>query len=276
MTSVKLPLKPGWDALLGALAFWSLASMGFYVAGRLIDADPAVIGNRGIPFEATPRVFAFALTGIAFASLGCAFMWAMAKARRWRLLAAMITAAMVFASTLVPAALNPSAGTIRIRDRVDPFPWSREPQVFALAVFFPNGKSTMTPMVSESVRLQLAAFNSCGVGPIRVRGFASSARFSRQAIESDGLNRNLANNRAKNLQALLVSSGYPNAELTPPWDSYLDMAGQRRIRDIDERGHRLPDRELLNRRAEIFWIGANCIPQPDQQPQPASPAAAQT
>ena len=108
----------------------------------------------------------------------------------------------------------------------------------------------------ETLALALAACAPGGSGlAVTVRGFASSAPFKDEngdeLTRSDALNLKVANLRAAEIAKILASAAPSLTVSTLDWTSFGDMA-RARLGDREQPGQRTPDREFLNRSAEVI------------------------
>lgn len=118
----------------------------------------------------------------------------------------------------------------------------------------------------ETLAVALAACARGGAGlAVTVRGFASSAPFrdenGDELARSNALNLKVANRRAAEIANILASAAPSLTVSTVDWKSFGDMA-RARLRDREQPGQRIPDREFLNRSAEIIVpdLGGCAVP----------------
>jgi hypothetical protein len=242
--------------LLLHAAIWSVfiacafSSKYFVVHGLYFE------GVWPVPLRVNPLLFSLGIVGLGVASL--LFGLFVANLSGKPILAPVIACAAILLSVCsVLGSIQPSKGALVVRDRVQsPYQKPAKP-VFAIPVLFRNGQFRMDRLQRSTMIQNLRIFGTCGSGTLYVRGFASSARYPPSKGDSNNLNKNLANNRAEEVQMVLHKFAHIEAKLLPAWHSYPEMVAERRL--IDEAGgKRLKDMEALNRRVEIFWEETPC------------------
>ena len=215
-------------------------------------------GKAPVPLRANPRLPVLAMevliAGLLFVGLAAL---SNKKISVWLSVGAIVAICLSVGALL--ASVEPGKGSLAIRDR-SLAPYNQPPNpMFAIPVLFENGNFHINPSESKRLIRNLEIFGSCGHGRIYVRGFASSATYNPPpGGNSDDLNKQLANARAREVQAVLWTKAKIKATLASPWESYAAMKAQRRIIDSTDDKKRLLPREALNRRVEVFWENGSC------------------
>jgi len=114
-----------------------------------------------------------------------------------------------------------------------------------LSVWFANGNHEIKN--AHEIQQLLAALKECGATSPLIRGFASSAKFSKNSDEN---NKMLANDRGKVVYEMALPEG-----LTPSlviWKSFDEMSNARGFSD-EGAGKRKLSAEQLNRRTEMVF-----------------------
>ncbi len=165
----------------------------------------------------------------------------------------------------VLASVYPGSGSIIARDQLRASERPRPHNIFAIPVFFDNGKSDLTRDERKHLIEQFIVYQGCGTGMLYVRGFASSRPYLDYSVaglknppHKDWLNASLANARAVTVQSVLDAQLHIKAQLADPWKTYPEMVAERRLKDIGLDGKLLGDTERLNRRVEVFWDENRC------------------
>jgi hypothetical protein len=232
--------------------FWVSCFVAVASASMAVRYGDGLTGVTPVPLRANPTLVMWAYLLLPlFLTAG----WIASKrAGAWRWLAwPSVTCAATCCAVLL-AAIRPGIGSVVARDIVYAAPSPASGRVFAIPLYFPNGKASLTDAESVRLRDTLAVFASCEMGSLMVRGFASSAPFRRN---HDYRNRLLANDRAMGVKAA-VESGTGRSVTIVEWTAHEDMVRERRLRDVGAAGERLIDVERLNRRAELFWSDSPC------------------
>jgi hypothetical protein len=129
---------------------------------------------------------------------------------------------------------------------------TRQSRPVVVSAYFDNRSPHPRPEDMATV-IQLFKSRPCASSKIEIVGYASSALFKGGKNKSDEENKNLANDRSRNVLNILKKEG---AEGEPTvWDEPKKMFSQRRYVDQTATGSRLIDRELLDRRVDISWCG---------------------
>jgi hypothetical protein len=244
------------------IVFWlMLIAVAVYLNYRLSQSDSALFyGNvPPVPILANPllltRGLFISLLFVSIIACGAAFPITVS---RWS--NAVGIPGLIFGVSLVVASVAPGRGNLNVRDEERAPDRSASEKMLAYAVFFNNRDHMLAKDSLSQLKRNVDFFQTCGSGKLYIRGFASSARFSTAIGDSDELNKNLANDRALEIQKFLDETLHVQSYVANTWDSYTDMEAERRILDTDVLGNRLKDREAMNRRAEIFWLSNNCVP----------------
>lgn len=262
----KEPLPPSrWIyEMYPHLLFWVAVIAGGLVSSYLVEHGLFFGRASPVPVRVNPVLFTIAFCMFVFLIWLSGFLFNRKSLYNFQK-SAIIVCGLVIATGAVLGSMHPSPGGIVSRDEVSPSFVTPSRRVFAIAVFFRNGDSRLVPNEAARLKLEFATFADCAFPLILVRGFASSARY--REGDSNGRNTELANNRAITVRDFLINNVHVPARIDTPWDSYIDMTGERRIRDVDLAGRRVAQSEGLNRRAEMFWESLSCVPI-DKSPQP--------
>jgi hypothetical protein len=239
------------------ILFWVAVIAGGLVSSYLVDHGLFFGRVSPVPMRVNPVLFAIAFFLFVFLIWLSGFLFNRKALHNFQK-SAIIVFGLVIAAGAALGSMHPSPGSLVSRDELSPALITPSRTVFALPVFFRNGDSRLVPDEAARLKLEFATFADCASPTILVRGFASSALYRRG--DSNGRNTVLANNRAITVRDFLITKVNVAARVDTPWDNYTDMAGERRIRDVDLAGLRLVQSEGLNRRAEIFWESLGCVP----------------
>lgn len=212
-------------------------------------------GFAPVPVRVNPLLFLLSIV-VGLAAIALAWLrWPKSCAGKsyWPFLVSSLLAASLSG---VVSAIFPGNGSIVSREAItfDPQPPPRG-TTFAIPILFPNNSSAISQAEKDRLRENFEVFRGCEVGNLKVRGFASSAQFKEF---SDYRNLLLANDRAKAVSEAIVVMVGVTADVQP-WGSYEAMERNKRIRDLDLAGGRIPTSEARNRRAELFWDDTKCF-----------------
>lgn len=242
---------------LGALivgtagVLWALA-----LSSQMIEKSLRFHQTPPTPLRANLSLLSFALAGIIVLVLAMGIgAWRVPRAGKW--VAAACAGPLSLAGIAVLASFHPGSGPYVDRERVRADNPARAERLFVLPIFFDHANASLRPVEKAHLRDLFAVFRDCVPEEIRVRGFASSARFQE---DSDFRNRVLANRRAQ-VVSRFIEDEFQQAAAPVEWNEYQEMDSQRRLRDVGLKGERLLDLERLNRRAEIVWKEGACLGQ---------------
>lgn len=122
------------------------------------------------------------------------------------------------------------------------------------SIFFPKGDSKIGNTSRDTVNALGTLLTSCGRPRLTITGSASEEPF---AVDSDRKNADLANNRAREIKALILNSGYYKDEVTlREWKSYTELM-QYSLPGAPIQGI---DKVSLTRRADIQVMDSKCLP----------------
>lgn len=260
------PVSNAAQAVDGAQASPLSVHVALWTASLLAVAGSSWFSVRGlhlagvhpVPLRINPLLIGIgALLGIVGVTLAWAGYRSQGGVRWWH--SGLTVFVAILSLGAIISSLYPGLGTVAARDFLPPPQGLHGSASFALPVFFENGAWTLTPSERRHLASAFAVFRHCEAGTLFLRGFASSAPFrGRTAEQSRELNRQLANRRATEVNAVLQSAA-SLAGTIQDWESPDSMIEQRRIVDIGLIGERLTAAEELNRRVEVFWNDSACV-----------------
>lgn len=263
-----VPRSPTARALVAHACGWVVVCLALVALARLVPQALFFGGTPPVPLRANPTLLTL---GIVLTPLGLLLFYLADRYSRVSKpvlgIGAVTTVILCVGAML--AALYPGSGSLLARDLVAQPEAQVQPSVFALPVFFRNGETRLLPDEARRLEDAFAVFRDCEAGTLRVRGFASSRAF---AVNSDALNLQLANERARAVKVALDKLLGGRTTLFQ-WDSFERMAAARRLHDLAPDGSLIGRMERYNRRAEIFWSDSACLGLGTQTPAPPATVA---
>jgi outer membrane protein OmpA-like peptidoglycan-associated protein len=262
------PLEPAARArrsLYISLGMWGTVVGSIWASGYFVRTGLFFRGVHPVPLRVNPLLLVLSL--ILLPSIAALFAHFTVRAGRLRVIPAIVGLGLVLVGCgALFGAMYPGSMTVVARDelRVPDRPASE--RVFAIPVFFSNGRDQIEHDEGRRLKDEFEVYSSCGKADVFVRGFASSRPYRDRNASKNGpartkewLNNDLANRRALAVESFMKKELKIDTELADPWPAYEDMVAQRRLKDTDLEGKLIPKVERLNRRVEIYWKTNLCF-----------------
>lgn len=248
-----------------SLALWSVVVFSIYISSYLVRAGLYFNGVPPVPLRTNPLLLVIGVLLLPFCA--ALSMYLIVRWRKFNIAIAVCGLGTILVCVgAIFGSLYPGPGTVVARDQLRAADQPLPQNVFAIPVFFENGKEDILPEERRRLIDQFSVYSGCGKGSIFVRGFASSRPYRDYSSPKGGpirtkdwRNTDLANRRAQSVQRFLKDEAKVDSQLADPWPTYEVMVGARRLKDVDLSGKLIPSIERFNRRVEVYWQTNLCL-----------------